>query len=148
MGGGPGMPGGPGGFGGDPNAGFGGQAGGQTVGNAVLWVYRRPGGVLMEFLINEDGLVAQISISGLKGPGRTAKGVGLGTDFKTVLTRYGSPEQYLISTVNAAGVQNVNPAAAVKAGGQVTQVYYPKRHHAAFTFLNNRIVRITVALAE
>jgi hypothetical protein len=26
--------------------------------------------------------------------------------------------------------------------------YYPKNHHAAFTFVKNRLVRMTIALAD
>jgi hypothetical protein len=36
----------------------------------------------------------------------------------------------------------------VRANGQVTQVTYSKVHHVAFTLLNQRVVRMTVALAE
>ena len=68
---------------------------------------------------DEDGLVAQISVSGRSGPGRTSKGVGLGSDFKTVLMRYGSPEEYVITSMAAAGVQNAPYSSVVQSNGQV-----------------------------
>jgi hypothetical protein len=137
-----------GGMGGFGEAGAG--TGGPQGGTAVLWTYRRPKGVTYEFLINEDGLVAQIALTGQADAHRTGRGVGLGSDFKTVMLRYGQPTQYLITGVAQSGVQqvSVSQAALLKSGGQVTQIFYPKSHHAAFTFLANRAVRVVIALAE
>ena len=55
-----------------------------------------------------------------------------------------------ITGVAQSGVQqaSVSQAGLVKSGGQVMQTFYPKSHHAAFTFLSNRVVRIVIALAE
>ena len=80
----------------------------------------------------------------------SGRGVGLGSDYKTVMLRYGQPTQYLITGVAQSGVQqaSVSQAGLVKSGGQVMQTFYPKSHHAAFTFLSNRVVRIVIALAE
>jgi hypothetical protein len=149
--------GGPGGFPGGPGSsgGFGGAGGvgGQTqpsVGNAALWTYRRQGGVTMEFLINEDGLVAEISVSGRTFPASTGRGIHLGSGYSQLLTIYGFPDSHRILSVTQTGVQ---PAAmpyssVVKSGGQATQVTYSSKHNVAFTLLNNQVVRMTVALAE
>jgi hypothetical protein len=130
VGGAPGGPGYGGGYG-DPNAG---GAGGLTVtgvGNGAEWIYNRPGGVTLAFIINEDGRVAQISVSSSKAfpAARTAKGVGIGADYSRVLMKYGYPERQLV-------------------GGYFVEAYYPKNHHAAFTFVRGKLVRITIALAD
>lgn len=129
-----GMPGAPGygGYGGDPNA-AGGQGGltSTGVGNGAEWIYNRPGGVALAFIINEDGRVAQISVSSSKPypTARTSKGVGIGADYSRVLMKYGYPERQLV-------------------GGYFVEAYYPKNHHAAFTFVRGKLVRITIALAD
>jgi hypothetical protein len=152
-----GFPGAPGGFGG-PAGGFGGPAsgfGGQnqqqpSQGNAAMWTYRRQGGVTMEFLINEDGLVAQISVSGRTYPTSTSKGIRLGSGYSQVLTKYGFPDSHRIMALGQSGVQQAAMpySSVVKSGGQVQQVTYSSKHNAAFTLLNNKVVRMTVALAE
>jgi hypothetical protein len=122
-----GAPGGPG-FG--DNSGAGGTPG-VLVGNGAEWIYTRPGGVTMAYVINEDGRVAQISVSSAKPypAARTALGVTLGTDFKRVLSAYGWPPfQYV--------------------GGYLVEAYYTKNHHASFTFVKGKLVRITIALAD
>jgi hypothetical protein len=153
-GGGPGEPGFPGtpGFG-APGGGFGapgggGQQGNVRVGNAALWTYQMPNGVTYDFLINEDGLVAQITVTGRSSSARTAKGIGLGSSYSEVLSKYGFPEQQLLTPVAAAGIQQnrMSYSAMVRSGGQVNQIIYPDDHHVAFTFLNSRVVRVTVAL--
>jgi hypothetical protein len=128
----PGMPGGgyggPGGYGGDQSAG---QGQLSTVGNGAEWIYNRPGGSVFAFIINEDGRVAQISVSSAKplAAVRTSKGVGIGADYKRVLLAYGFPPQELV-------------------GGYFVEAYYTKNHHAAFTFVKGKLVRITIALAD
>jgi hypothetical protein len=132
VGGAPGAPGYGGGYG-DPG-GAGAGAGGLTVtgvGNGAEWIYNRPGGVTLAFIINEDGRVAQISVSSSKPypAARTSRGVGLGADYSRVLMKYGYPERQLV-------------------GGYFVEAYYPKNHHAAFTFVQGKLVRITIALAD
>jgi hypothetical protein len=131
VGGAPGGPGygGPGGYGADPNQpGAGGLTG---VGNGAEWIYRRPGGVNLAFIINEDGRVAQISVSSAKpwGSARTSKGVTLGAGYNSVLMKYGYPQSQLV-------------------GNYFVETYYTKNHHAAFTFVRGKLVRITIALAD
>lgn len=118
---------------GDPGA-AGAGAGGLTVtgvGNGAEWIYNRPGGVTLAFIINEDGRVAQISVSSSKPypAARTSKGVGIGANYSRVLMKYGYPERQLV-------------------GGYFVEAYYPKNHHAAFTFVQGKLVRITIALAD
>jgi hypothetical protein len=103
----------------------------QGVGNGAEWIYNRPGGTTLAFIINEDGRVAQISVSSSKPfpAARTAKGVSLGTDYKHVLITYGWPQTQLI-------------------GGYYSESYYTKSDHASFTFVKGKLVRITIALAD
>jgi len=113
------------------NSGGAGATPGVLVGNGAEWIYRRPGGVTMAYIINEDGRVAQISVSSAKPfpTARTSKGVSLGTDLKHVLGVYGWPPfQYV--------------------GGYLVEAYYTKNHHASFTFVKGKLVRITIALAD
>ncbi|MFN3650259.1 MAG: hypothetical protein ACK47B_11830 [Armatimonadota bacterium] len=117
----------------------GGGAAGPEYSNAILWVYKRPGSVRLEFLINEDGRVAQISavapVNRLFKPATTAKGVTLGSSFSTVMSRYGNPERHRMLP-----------------GGRFYEAYYLKNYHTAFAFDTNKgqmkVVRITVALAD
>jgi hypothetical protein len=148
----PGGPAGSGGFGGFGGAsgGFGGGTQQPSVGNAALWTYRRQGGVTLEFLINEDGLVAEISLSGRTFPASTGRGIHLGSGYSQLLTTYGFPDSHRILSINQTGVQpTAMPySSVVKSGGQATQVTYTTKHNVAFTLLNNQVVRMTVALAE
>lgn len=174
---GPGEPGGyPGGAPGS-SGGYG-AAGGDTSGqvqqgNAVKWVYVRPNGGSLEFWINEDGRVAQIAASGPSGAAITSKGVKLGSSYAQVLTTYGPAEMYRDAPVppevsavlglgrskqakdrrgrltayaqrySAPGVQ-----ATITTTYMVNELLYPRRHHAAFTVLDGKVVRITIALAD
>jgi hypothetical protein len=125
-----GAPGGPG-YGGYGDPGAAGGGGLTGVGNGAEWIYNRPGGVTLAFIINEDGRVAQISVSSSKPypAARTSRGIGLGADYSKVLMKYGYPERQLV-------------------GGYFVEVYYPKNHHAAFTFVRGKLVRTTIALAD
>lgn len=126
-----GMPGAPGAPGYGDNSGANGSTTGVLVGNGAEWIYHRPGGVTMAYIINEDGLVAQISVSSAKpyAAARTSKGVALGTDLRRVFSVYGWPPfQYV--------------------GGYLVEAYYTKSQHASFTFVKGKLVRITIALAD
>jgi hypothetical protein len=129
VGGAPGAPGYGGGYGGD--TGMQGGGGLTGVGNGAEWIYNRPGGTTLAFIINEDGRVAQISVSSGKAfpAARTAKGITLGAGYNTVLMKYGYPQSQLV-------------------GGYFVETYYQKNHHAAFTFVKGKLVRITIALAD
>jgi hypothetical protein len=175
-GGGPGYgpPGGGGGYGGP--GGYGGGDGTTTgggvlaQGNAVQWVYLRPGGASLEFWINEDGRVAQIAATGRTGNAVTSKGVKLGSTYPQVLKAYGMAELHRYSTVppDMARIMGLGQADRKKAGQRggsktgmaqffgaafqvanlVTDVIYTKSHHAAFTLVDGKVVRITIALAD
>lgn len=138
--GGPGMPGGEGGE--VPGAA---QQQLPEFSTAVLWIYKRDdmkggkGTIRLEFLINEDGRVAQIAVAAPAGktyPGvRTSKGIALNTSYQRVLEAYGFPEKTRLLP-----------------GFRFMEAYYTKNHHAAFTFdmqkPNMPCVRITIALAD
>jgi hypothetical protein len=129
---------------------MGGQTTGPSVGNAAIWIYNRPGGVTFEFLINEDGLVAQISLSGRSYNAALSRGIRLGSSYSQLLNIYGFPDRHLILTVGQIGVQPaaLSQAAMVRSNNQANQVTYSSKHNVAFTLLNGRVVRMTVALAE
>jgi hypothetical protein len=142
-------PGGSGGFGteGGPG-GFGASGGGAAMpeySTAILWVYDLPGNVRAEFLINEDGRVAQISVAAPAGKtyggSQTARGVGLGSNFTRVMEAYGNPERHRLLP-----------------GLRFYEVYYTKNYHCAFTFDTQpskkaaqaamTVVRTTIALSD
>jgi hypothetical protein len=140
-----GAPGGyPGGMGGpEGSSGYPGGAGaaqGPEYSNAILWIYKRPNGVRLEFLINEDGKVAQISVAAPAGKtfpnSKTARNVALGSTLNKVMESYGYPERHRMLP-----------------GLRFYEVYYTKNHHAAFTMdttdkTGMKVVRITIALAD
>jgi hypothetical protein len=110
--------------------------------NAILWIYKvgAKKDVRLEFLINEDGKVAQISVaapSGITYPGtNTARSVSLGSTLNRVMESYGYPERHRMLP-----------------GLRFYEVYYTKNHHAAFTLDTTgksgmKVVRITIALAD
>ncbi len=144
----PGMPGGIPGEGAFGAEGAGLPGAGQQLpefSTAVLWIYKRndvKGGkdtVRLEFLINEDGRVAQIAVAAPAGksyPGvKTSKGVALNSSYQKVLEAYGFPEKTRLLP-----------------GFRFMEAYYTKNYHAAFTFdmqkPNMPCVRLTIALAD
>ncbi|MBI3909616.1 MAG: hypothetical protein HY320_01625 [Armatimonadetes bacterium] len=134
-----------GGFGGAGQRGGAGLFGGQpqenmpAVSSALLWRYNKAGDVRLEFLVNEDGRVAQISVAAPPGKAfpqaRTSKGVSLGSSYMQVLNAYGFPEQ-----------------TKMLAGGRYQEAWYSKDYRVAFTLENiagsQRVVRITIALQD
>jgi hypothetical protein len=151
-----------GGFGSLPPAGgFGGMMGGAEAGgaggpetpngpeysSALMWIYHKPNNVRLEFLINEDGRVAQISVAApiknatttvpsVRGPVavKTSRGIRLGSGYATVVSRYGFPER----------TRKIP-------GGRFDESYYTRNYHCAFTgddLSGNRVVRITITLAD
>jgi hypothetical protein len=136
----PGMSGPPGGGGSFPGAAnFGGNNafGGGGAGNqgnmtaqGVQWSYNRSNGTLVEFWIDADGRVVQITVTGSSYPVRTRKGVTLGTPYRTVLRAYGFPETHSIGANNYVDIR------------------YERNEQAQFAFLNGKCVRITIALPK
>lgn len=121
-------------------------AAGPEVSSALLWVYKKPGNVRLEFLINEDGRVAQISVAApfkgapltipsRKGPVRvqTSHGIRLGSGYQAVLANYGFPER-------------------TRVAGRFDESYYTRNYHAAFSYDSqspgHQVVRITITLAD
>jgi len=136
-----GYPGGPGGMGrarggypggmgpnGQPGTGAGAN-GTQTADSTVTWVYDRPDGTSLEFTLSSGGRVIQIHLSGYKSIYKTARGVSLGMSLGTVSGKYGFPES-----------QNIS--------GRVLNMNYIQKFHAAFQFLNQRLVGIIVAAVD
>lgn len=69
-------------------------------GDEVRWIYEMPGknkmpGPTLEFIVSE-GIVSQITVSGGSAwtGAKTAKGVGLCNNYKTVLLNYGYPDKH------------------------------------------------------
>jgi hypothetical protein len=136
------MPG-PGGMMGAP----GGSSTGPETSSALLWIYNK-GTTRLEFLINEDGKVAQISVAapaknlvktvttkmGKPVAVKTARGVTLGSGYNSVVERYGFPERTRLIM-----------------GGRFDESYFTKDYHAAFTvdaLKDRKVVRITITLAD
>jgi hypothetical protein len=92
--GGPGGP--PGGFG-QPGGGAPPAAGAGTRVTFTRWVYTRKT-AKYSFIIDRQGKVVQIESIGLKDPAtKTSKGTMFGSDFKSVIMKYGQPDGYEIS---------------------------------------------------
>ena len=120
---------------------------GSRKGKMSKMVNHHSGRVRLEFLINEDGRVAQISVAApiksvpttipsLHGPVavKTSRGIRLGSGYATVVSRYGFPER----------TRKIP-------GGRFDESYYTRNYHCAFTedsLAGNRVVRITITLAD
>jgi hypothetical protein len=66
-----------------------------TLGQLVpqlYWLYPR-GGETLVVGIRNDGSVASVQVTGVGGPSRTARGIGLGSPYQRVLSTYGFPDQ-------------------------------------------------------
>ncbi len=108
---------------------------GDTSGQlAVTYVYenfRKKPGFTLHIQIDQDGRVVQIvgtSLRPVSGVG-TARGIGFGTRYSTVLGRYGWPQAHT-------------------AAGNFIQASYAENAHVAFQFLDGKVVRIVVAEVE
>ncbi len=136
-----GLAGGPGGggFPGGEGSLYGGGGSSQPeFSRAFLWIYKRPNNVRLEFLIDEDGRVAQISVAAPAGKtwagSATARGVQLGSSYTTVIRSYGTPERTRLLP-----------------GMRFQEIWYTKDYHAVFTYDSLKklqVVRITIALAD
>ena len=128
----PGMPGGsPGGGGGYPGmpGGYGsGGATGFTPGTET-WVYDRPDGDSLLFLISSDHRVIEIQASGLKSDFSTSRGITLGSKPVAVHERYSLPE-------------------STNVVGKITNENYSHKFRCAFQYYKGRVVGIIVAAAD
>ncbi|MCX8053247.1 MAG: hypothetical protein N3B12_05515 [Armatimonadetes bacterium] len=97
----------------------------------VTWTYDLPNGITLEFIIT-DGIITQITVGG-EGPwalSKTRTGLQLGDTYKLVLWVMGFPEE---------------PQRYV---GRFLRVSYIEKNRVLFTFLNKKLVGITVALVQ
>ncbi|MGQ9454577.1 MAG: hypothetical protein ACUVRS_06920 [Armatimonadota bacterium] len=97
----------------------------------VTWTYDLPNGITLEFIIT-DGIVTQITVGG-EGPwalSKTRTGLQLGDTYKLVLWVMGYPEE------------------PHKYVGRFLRVSYINKNRSLFTFLNKKVVGITIALVK
>lgn len=94
----------------------------------VTWTYDLNNGITLEFIIT-DGLITQITVGG-KGPwglSKTRSGLQLGDTYKLALWVCGYPENQ-------------------KYVGRFLRASYVNKSRALYTFLNNRLVGVTIAM--
>jgi hypothetical protein len=99
--------------------------------NESILRYVKPGGVRIDFTVDKDGRVVQITVAGLKSNAKTSRGIILGSSYTQVLNKYGYPE----SQTN-------------KNMGKVLLADYNQKFHVAFQFIGMKVVSITVAAIE
>lgn len=96
----------------------------------VTWVYKFSNNRTLEFLLNPDGVVIQISAYGAAWLGlHTAKGIGLGSTYKDVIVKYGYPESH-----EQKGIELLTK--------------YHSKDRASFTIVGKSVVGITIALMD
>ncbi len=100
----------------------------------VKWIYRFIANKnlrTLEFIINPDGRVTQISAFGSDWPTvKTAKGITLGVStYKNVLAKYGFPESH-----DTTGVELITR--------------YTKKDRVIFSLVGNTVVGITIGLID
>jgi hypothetical protein len=95
----------------------------------VTWSYDLPDGTTVEFIISGNGRVIQITVGGDQpyALSKTSKGIKLGNNYKDVILKYGYPE-YQIHV------------------GRFLRASYADKQRCVFTFLNNKLVGVTIAL--
>lgn len=121
----PGMPGMPG----TPGTSGGGESAALSQ-EEVTWTYDLHNGITLEFIITE-GTITQITVGGVGpwGLSRTRTGLQLGDSYKLVLWVCGYPESQRYS-------------------GRFLRVSYVEKHRALYTFLNKKLVGVTIALVQ
>jgi hypothetical protein len=95
----------------------------------VTWTYDLQNGITLEYIIT-NGIITQITVGG-EGPwslSKTRTGLQLGDSYKLVLAVCGFPEE---------------PQRYV---GRFLRVSYVEKNRVLFTFLNKRVVGITIAM--
>lgn len=100
----------------------------EPVVDEITWTYDLPNGITLEFIIT-DGLVTQITVGG-QGPwslSKTRTGMQLGDTYKLALFVCGYPESH-------------------KYEGNFLRLSYINKVHAMYTFLNRKLVGITIAM--
>jgi hypothetical protein len=97
----------------------------------VTWTYDLPNGITLEFIVT-DGTITQITVGG-EGPwglSKTRTGLQLGDTYKLVLWVCGYPTE---------------PQKYVR---RFLRVSYIDKNRALFTFLNKKLVGVTIALVQ
>ncbi len=96
----------------------------------VTWTYDLAGGITLEFIIT-DGQITQITVGG-NGPwglSKTRNGLQLGDSYKLVLWVCGYPEKQTYA-------------------GRFLRASYVEKNRALYTFLNRKLVGVTIALVQ
>jgi hypothetical protein len=96
----------------------------------VTWTYDLTGGITLEFIIT-DGQITQITVGG-NGPwglSKTRSGLQLGDSYKLVLWVSGYPEKQTYA-------------------GRFLRTSYVEKSRALYTFLNRKMVGVTIALVQ
>lgn len=105
-----------------------GNAGPTLTSEEVTWTYDLQNGITLEFIVT-DGLVTQITVGG-QGPwglSKTRTGLQLGDTYKLVLWVCGYPENQ-------------------RYAGRFLRTSYVNKSRALYTFLNKKLVGITIAM--
>ncbi|MHB1000625.1 MAG: hypothetical protein ACYC27_15400 [Armatimonadota bacterium] len=101
-----------------------------TTNTEVTWVYKFSKGRMLEFIINSQGRVLQISAYGAEWAGlSTGMGIKLGNSYKDVIRVYGWPEKH-----ENKGIELI--------------VKYPETKRVLFTLVDQTVVGITIALMD
>ncbi len=105
------------------------QGGPSTImSEEITWTYDLQNGITLEFIIT-DGLVTQITVGG-QGPwalSKTRTGLQLGDTYKLVLWVCGYPENQ-------------------RTVGRFLRASYVNKSRALYTFLNKKLVGVTIAM--
>ena len=102
----------------------------QASAREITWIYRFSQNRTLEFIIDPEGRVLQITAVGVEWSGlRTAKGVVLGSTYKQVIMAYGFPESH-----EKSGIELVTR--------------YADSDRVAFTLVGNQVVSITIAFMD
>ena len=104
------------------------QTSSDITSEEVTWTYDLQNGITLEFIVT-DGLVTQITVGG-QGPwnlSKTRTGLQLGDTYKLVLWVCGYPENQ-------------------RYAGRFLRTSYVNKSRALYTFLNKKLVGITIAM--
>ncbi|MBP6963970.1 MAG: hypothetical protein KBC96_06150 [Armatimonadetes bacterium] len=102
----------------------------QANAREITWIYRFSQNRTLEFIIDPEGRVLQITAVGAQWSGlRTAKGIILGSTYKQVIMAYGFPESH-----ERSGIELVTR--------------YADSDRVAFTLVGNQVVSITIAFMD
>lgn len=99
--------------------------GAQTAGKFVYWIYQYPQkGITNVFVMDEEGRVVSIGQAGGTTSARTARGVGIGSPYSTVVRSYGFPERH----------ERLTTQGQLQFG--LLRISYEESHGVEFIFMN------------